>query len=116
MRQTNSLACYFNGHRTADIQLMYCTSTPLSSYNATGKLHFSTRKEGHNLAFSQEFFSGGGKSIVMQISIVILLFSDQISGRGKSFQGGQTASGGRPPPPLLEKASVIKVYALYRIT
>ena len=46
----------------------------------------------------------------MQISIVILLFSDQISGRGKSFQGGQTASGGRQtasggaPCPLWEKA------------
>ena len=45
-------------------------------------------------------FSGGGaKSIVMQVSIVILLFSDQISGRGESFQGWQTASGGAPPPP-----------------
>ena len=29
----------------------------------------------------------GGKFVVMQISVVILLFSDQISGRGKSFQG-----------------------------
>ena len=33
----------------------------------------------------------------MQISFVMLLFSDQISGRGKSFHGGQTASGGRSP-------------------
>ena len=41
-----------------------------------------------------------GESIVMQISIVILLFSDQISGRGKSFQGEQTASGGAPLPAL----------------
>ena len=38
----------------------------------------------------------------MQISIVMLLFSDQISGRGKSFQGGQTASGGAPLPPVEE--------------
>ena len=49
-------------------------------------------------------FSGGGgggaKSIVMQISIVILLFSDQISGRGESFQGG------RPCPTLWKKASI----------
>ena len=44
-------------------------------------------------------FSGGAKSIVMQISIVILLFLDQISGRGESFQGGQTASGGGAPCP-----------------
>ena len=35
----------------------------------------------------------------MQISFVMLLFSEQISGRGKSFQGGgQTASG----PPVEE--------------
>ena len=52
-------------------------------------------------------FFRGTKSIVMQISIVILLFSDQISGRGKSFQGGETASGGHPPaPPLWKKASI----------
>ena len=43
-------------------------------------------------------FFRGAKSIVMQISIVILLFSDQISGRGKSFQGGTPcAPGGRKP-------------------
>ena len=30
----------------------------------------------------------------MQISIVILLFSDQISGRGESFQGGKLPQGG----------------------
>ena len=41
---------------------------------------------------------GGAKSIVMQISFVMLLFLDQNSGRGKSFQGGQTASGGTPCP------------------
>ena len=35
---------------------------------------------------SMNFFQGGGaKSIVMQISIVIVLFSDQISGRDESF-------------------------------
>ena len=38
----------------------------------------------------------GGKSIVMQISFVMLLFPDQISGRGKSFQGGA------PWPPVEE--------------
>ena len=64
-------------------------------------------------------FSGGAKSIVMQIYIVILLFSDQISGRGKSFQGGQTASGGRPPvgerppaPPVGER----QVHITYILT
>ena len=40
----------------------------------------------------------------MQISIVMLLFSDQISGRGKSFQGGKLPQG-RPPAPLWKKAS-----------
>ena len=39
---------------------------------------------------------GGAKSIVMQISTVMLLFLDQISGRGKSFQGGT------PVPPVEE--------------
>ena len=45
-------------------------------------------------------FSGWTKSIVMQISFVMLiflLFSDQIS-RGRSLRGGQTASVGRPLP------------------
>ena len=41
----------------------------------------------------------------MQISIVILLFSDQISGRGESFQGvAQTASGGCPPCSPVEES------------
>ena len=47
------------------------------------------------------FFRGGGqKFIVMQISFVILLFSDQISGRSKSFQGGKLA----PPAPPVEES------------
>ena len=50
------------------------------------------------LAFFQEFFQGGGKSIVMQISFVMLLFLDQVSGRGKSFQGGAPLN----PPPVEE--------------
>ena len=42
------------------------------------------------------FFGGGGaKSIVMQ------LFSDQMSGRGKSFQGGNCLRG-RPCPSVEE--------------
>ena len=50
----------------------------------------------HVASFLLGIFSGG-KSIVMQISIVMLLFLDQISGRSKSFQrGGQAASGGAP--------------------
>ena len=35
----------------------------------------------------------------MQISFVMLLFSDQISGRGKSFQGGKLPQGAPPSPP-----------------
>ena len=38
----------------------------------------------------------------MQISIVVLLFSDQTSGRGKVFKGGQLPQGA-PPAPLWEK-------------
>ena len=49
-------------------------------------------------------FFRGAKSIVMQISIVILLFLDQISGKGKSFQGGKTASGGTPLCPPVEES------------
>ena len=52
-------------------------------------------------------FFQGSKSIVMQISIVILLFSDQISWRGKSFQGlANCLRGGGAPP--WEKASVYR--------
>ena len=54
------------------------------------------------LAFLQELFSGGAKSIVMQISFtlqIFLLFWDEILGEGcKSLWGGQTASGVVPPP------------------
>ena len=63
---------------------------------------------------SRNFFRGGeAKYIVMQISILMLLFSDLISGRTKRFQGGklpqggQTASGGAPapsPPPPMEES------------
>ena len=56
--------------------------------------------------FLLDIFSGGAKSIVMQISIVILLFSDQISGRGKSFQGSKLPQGGTPCTPLWKKASI----------
>ena len=53
---------------------------------------------------SRNFFQGA-KSIVMQISIVILLFSDQISGRGKKFQG-ENCLRGAPPAPLWKKAII----------
>ena len=56
------------------------------------------------LAFFKEFFSGEAKSIVMQISFVMLLFLDQISGRDKSFQGANCLRGA-PLPPLWKKAS-----------
>ena len=36
----------------------------------------------------------------MQISFVMLLFSDKIIGRGKSFQEGQMSQGA-PPAPLV---------------
>ena len=59
-----------------------------------------------NWLSSRNFFRGGGlKSIVMQISFVMLLFSEQISGRGKSFQGGANCLRGAPPAPLWKKAS-----------
>ena len=41
----------------------------------------------------------------MQISIVILLFSDQMSGRGESFQGGKLPP---PAPPVEENQPKIK--------
>ena len=51
----------------------------------------------HVSGFLLGIFSGGGaKSIVMQISFVLLLFSNQISGRGKGFQGANCLRG-RPP-------------------
>ena len=37
-------------------------------------------------------------------SIVILLFSDQISGRGKSFQGGKLPQGALPCAPPVEES------------
>ena len=46
---------------------------------------------------SRNFFRGA-KSTVMQISFVMLLFSDQISGRGKVSRGGKLPQGGAPCP------------------
>ena len=54
--------------------------------------------------FSRNFL--GAKFIVMQISIIMLmflLFSDQISSGGKSLWGGQTAWGGHLPALLWKK-------------
>ena len=48
----------------------------------------------HVVGFLLGIFSA--ESIVVQISIVMLLFSDQISGRGKSFQGGKLPQWGAP--------------------
>ena len=56
---------------------------------------------------SRNFF-WGAKSIVMQISFVMLiflLFSDQISG-GKVSEGGKLPQEGAPCPPLCKKASL----------
>ena len=53
------------------------------------------------------FFKGGAKSVVMQISFFMLLFSNQVSGRGKSFQEGQTASRGAPCPPVEESQTEV---------
>ena len=49
---------------------------------------------------SRNFFQGV-KSIVMQISFVMLLFLDQISGTSKSFRGANCLRG-RPPAPVEE--------------
>ena len=57
---------------------------------------------------SGNFFQGGGESIVMQISIVMLLFSDQISGWGKSFQGN-CLRGAPPAPPPVEESQIISI-------
>ena len=50
---------------------------------------------------SSRIFSGEAKSIVMQISIVMLIFllsPDKILGRGKISEGrGKLFQGGRPP-------------------
>ena len=50
----------------------------------------------------------------MQISVVILLFSDQISGKGESFQGGANCLRGVPPCllPVEESQSISKVMAI----
>ena len=55
-----------------------------------------------DLAFFQEFFQGA-KSIVMQISfimLIFLLFSDQILGGAKVSEGSKLLEKGAPPPPF----------------
>ena len=63
------------------------------------------------LAFFQEFFQG--ESVIMQISIVMLiflLFSDQISEGGVKVSEGGSASGRRP---LWKKARFCKKLGSY---
>ena len=58
------------------------------------------------LAFFWEFFSGGGggQNLFLRKFFVMLLFSDQITGKDRSFQGeGKLPQRGRPPPPPLWK-------------
>ena len=55
----------------------------------------------HVASFLLGIFQGGNLLLckflfVMLISIVMLLFSDQISGRSKSFQGGKLPQGVPP--------------------
>ena len=58
---------------------------------------------------SRNFFQGA-KSIVMQIYFVTLLFSDQISGRGKVSEGGKLPHGPpvSPLPPPVEESQYSK--------
>ena len=56
-------------------------------------------------------FSGLAKSIIMQIPFVMLLFSNQISRRGKNFQGGKVPQG----VPPVEESQVIVVLRMYLI-
>ena len=81
--------------------VQYCGGTQITKYDIP------------HLAFFLEFFSGGEKSIVMQISSVMLLFSDQNSGRGKSFQGGKLPQGvppcGRKPATVLNTPKALMI-------
>ena len=52
------------------------------------------------------FGGGGGKSIVMQISFVMLLFLGPNFREGQKFSGEETVSRGHPLPPLWKKASI----------
>ena len=47
----------------------------------------------------------------MQISFAMLLFSDQISGRGKSFQGGAPPA----PPPVEESQKKMRVLQMFKL-
>ena len=42
----------------------------------------------------------------MQISFVMLLFSDQFLGKGKSFQGGKLSQGAPSAPPVEESQKI----------
>ena len=65
----------------------------------------------HLAGFLPGLFQGGGAK-----SIVMLLFSGQISGRGKGFRGErQTVSGGAPPCPLWKKASLVRTERFHEI-
>ena len=64
--------------------MLYCVTWPLLEQICQGCNILA--------GFLKEFFQGG-ESIVMQISFVMLLFSDQISGGGKSLQGANCLRG-----------------------
>ena len=70
---------YFRNHEhEREFQKIFSSLIFLTVYLPVSKI--STRT-----GFLLGIFFRGAKSIVMQISFVMLLFSDQISGRGKRF-------------------------------
>ena len=50
------------------------------------------------LAFSQEFFSGGGNLLLCKFLLLFYCFRTTFQGGAKVFKGEQTASGGGRPP------------------
>ena len=105
IRISNYLSCSLSGQITK--VLLYCHDCVYiywAFHNYSADSLFSPIYQGKASFISwlsaRNFFGEGG-SIVMQISVVILLFSDQISGRGESFRGRGNCLRGRPsaPPP-----------------
>ena len=69
----------------------------------TPLIHFVIQK---TLAFFWEFISGGGggQNLFLRKFFVMLLFSDQITDKDRSFQGGKCLRGAAPCLPLVEES------------
>ena len=95
-------SCILLNHKSSSAPMNHSPKCPTPSTNFMAKDLSYHHQQDQRLAFFQKFFSrGGAKSIVMQISVVMLiflLFLDQILGFKSLREGSNFLERGLPCP------------------